>query len=241
MWWSSIYLLCFYQKHEFCLCVFLSWIHFPLLFVFVRRGMAPVKIPSSGLRYRTGLAMSAHKGSLMFVLLYPSLVRVCLKENTDDKEEMGVCLISRYILLTKLFLSNISNQSLRIKSKHFFGVWWFSRPGITNSLIYMPTPVHWEWVPGAPGWERVDAMLRPGTGYRLCPRERMEPQAHKSPGDSMTESTGHFLSGERHCLNHFKCSTEKSLIKFQFVMPISSLFVKSNFNIIFCLSNIFYA
>lgn len=241
MWWSSIDLLCFYQKHEFFLCVFLSWIHFPVLLVFVRRGMAPVKIPSSGSRYRTGWAMSALKGSLMFVLLYTSLVRVCLKENTDDKEEMGVCLISRCILLIKMFLLNISSQSLRIKPKHFFGVWWFSRPGITNSLIYMPTPVHWEWVPRALGWERLDATLRPVTEYHPCPGQRMEPQAHEPPADSTTESTGHFLSGERHCLNHFKCSAEKSLIQFQCVIPISSLFLKSNFNIIFFLSNIFYA
>lgn len=158
----SIYLFCFFQKHELFLCL-LGVLNTPVYIVCI---CARVNGPGENIPLRFTLyTRLSHFNPQR--LVYPCTIRhwqefVSKKTQRDDKEYMGVYLISRYYLI-KMLLVNNSIQSLRMKSKHFFDAQWSFRPGITNGFIYMPTPVSWEWLPGALGWERLDAMAGPST------------------------------------------------------------------------------
>lgn len=112
-----------------------------------------MKIPYLGLPYTADSAISTQRLAYFFVLYVTS-------------RSLSL------ILLVKMLLLNISCQSLRTKFNHFFDSWWFSRPGITNSLIYMPTPVYEELLPGAlrKTRRRVRASHRE---HRLCRGQRM--------------------------------------------------------------------
>lgn len=107
---------------------------------------------------------------------------------------------------------NISFQSLRTKFNHFFDSWWFSRPGITNNLIYMPTPVYEELLPGAP--RSLDTMSGPATRNTAYAVGKGWALGAQILAEFVTANRTLSLTGWKCLLTHFKCSTEKFPIKF---------------------------